>query len=330
MDHIHQGSHTRQQLVDVMKGAFCKSGCENFEEIRGVAVMEPHSATGGFHLQGAVWCNSYHGPRPLLDRARKSDLDVRGWKRKPDVEQKTIKAGGKGKGGRTRQVERDKRGTGEPWHLSLLFHHVYSVSDKAVLSGKTRAGSFKQHWKFNEMVEYLVAPVKDKEIDDAPLYFNCDEDSIWLSEEENEGFNFPQLVQYARDLKKDGVHAGDVMQQVAEKAPTKGNSWMLQHVMQAWPLARARLQQLLLQPQLQLLFCMINNSSTLLCRLGRQRARLQQLLRQPQLQLLFCMTKSSSALHTLSFQLMTPSVQQRQQLKCSCWRLCCSNSERTI
>ena len=219
MDHIDDCLHTREVLREVMQQAFGLKDCRECDQIRGIAVREPHATTGGYHLQGAVLCGKYHGPRAILDRARRADQQERGFKREPEWEQKEVRAGGKGRGRQRSRNER-KEGTGEAWHLNLLFCHEYAAGDKEVLAGKKKAGTKRAAWCFNDMVTYLTEPSKDKEVDEEPLWINCTADTVWRDEPEAiAALPVPDLVQYARSLKAQGVREGDAHQLVASKSP---------------------------------------------------------------------------------------------------------------
>lgn len=218
MDKIDESTHTREMLAAVMKAAFAKPNSSDPCEVRGIAVLEPHT-TGGYHLQGAVFCGKYHNPNALLKRARTSDLDFRGWKTEPQLASKA-------------EDFRVIQTSGEPHHLNVLFHHVHRESDSAVASGKKKAGGFKSPWRFNDMVKYLVQPEKDKVVDEKPFYINCDEETVWHVEEVL--MDFPAMVKFSRKLKTAGVDKGTAHEIIATKISKKDRSWMIPHVMGAF------------------------------------------------------------------------------------------------
>ena len=82
------------------------------------------------------------------------------------------------------------------------------------------------------MVKYLTDPKKSKIIDPAPLYFNCNPDTIALTageETPSRCANFKDCIGIVRHMAKNGrsladvyAHLGMVIQQT--------DAWMLEHL----------------------------------------------------------------------------------------------------
>ena len=233
MDHIVGEAHVREHMAAVAMEAYAQNGCADGELIRGVVVLEPHAETGGHHLHCAIWCGRYHKRKDVLDRARAADARVRGWKRAPEYEEVKVHMGGKG-AGRYELKQKEKEGTGLRFHLNLAHDRRYAESDAAVKKGSKKANEFKCRWDFNEMVDYLLAPAKEKVIDEAPLFINCDADSIFVAEEEDANFAL-ELTRYAREMKAEGVNRGEARERLADKAGCRKDcGWMVSHAMGAY------------------------------------------------------------------------------------------------
>ena len=222
-------SHTREDLAFVAKAMWGMAQETDPDMVKGVVVQETH-ADGSLHLQGAVLCGLYFTPARVNRQALAADLERRGWKTEPEMEEVTIKRGGKGKG-RTEKVLKPKKGSGERFHFNLLFNHVYGED-----THNKPAGSFKSHWPYNAMVDYLLAPVKNKEVDATPLFINCSRETVYYEEEQAPSMSLHELLDKAKQMKADGADRNDLFTYAAQFI-SKGNSWMWQPMKQAYDAA---------------------------------------------------------------------------------------------
>jgi len=202
MDHVAP-SHTRQDLANVAIAALRAKGVTDPDVFKGVAVSEPH-ADGSLHLHGCFAANWYLSIPAIIELARGADLETRGWKVEPDVAYKRFKRNST-LGPKIVTLRTQVPNTGVKWHLNVATAHVYAPDSKEVKSGKKQANHFKSSWKFNDMVQYLLCPSKDKIVDPSPLFINCDADDILLDETLCQPHTLLDLVRKARLLKRDSV-----------------------------------------------------------------------------------------------------------------------------
>ncbi len=234
-DHVDQG-HTKEMLTHAAREAFhIDPDDDDPEHFKGVAVEEVHE-DGSLHIHVACVSELYHTPRCFLDRGRAADERIRGWKEKPEY--KTVEVGKGGKAGHRAERNVPLPGTGQKWHFNILFHHVYMASDSSVINGYKQAGGFAGPWPYNEMVDYLLNPVKEKHVDPEPFFINCTADTVHLDESELQPKTskttktFFELVRESRSLTEAGVMKGDMIEQLSETV-TKENAGFMPFVMQA-------------------------------------------------------------------------------------------------
>ena len=178
MSHINPTTG-RGVLEEVARAAFRAHTLEDPGEFRGITVREIHSADGTYHLQGAYRSPLYFKPRSIINGARLRLRELLG-----------------------------TREDGRSHHLNVLFHHVYQQNDNEVVSGKKQQGDFKSVWDFDEMVDYLTEPSKDKFVDDEPLYLNCTKESIRDAPTEHD---LAWFIKQARRLKQSNVEQVEAM-----------------------------------------------------------------------------------------------------------------------
>ena len=142
-DHVSP-EFTKSHMHLIMEGAWKQGKGDQPDDIRGVVVEELHK-DGSRHIHGAVLADKYMPPATLISQAREADVRIRGHRVPADKVRHEVLAGGKGRG-RKREIVRDVPGTGVPWHLNLLFHHQYQLSDKQVKAGMKAANSYKSAW----------------------------------------------------------------------------------------------------------------------------------------------------------------------------------------
>lgn len=174
MDNVDESAHTREHLVSVMKFAFAMSNSDNFEDIRGVAVLE--LVDGSKHrLRGAVFCRRYQSVGSIDSRARKVDKELRGWKAEPEREEKIVNKGGKGR--KVKLEMRPVAGTGEEWELAVQFKRA--ACDPVTVRGNKGKASRGSLWRFKDMVALLLEPDGHAVGDINPFFINCSRGSIF-------------------------------------------------------------------------------------------------------------------------------------------------------
>ena len=82
------------------------------------------------------------------------------------------------------------------------------------------------------MVKYLTEPTKDKLIDPAPMYYNCDPESIFLDDLASSATNaepvYSDLVAAVRGMKKAGAQENEVIEMITNALDGERHQWFWQ------------------------------------------------------------------------------------------------------
>jgi cyclophilin family peptidyl-prolyl cis-trans isomerase len=255
-DHIDPDKHTKEQSAAVGMAAFGHDlSVTNGRIIFGAVCDEPHN-DGTVHRHLIFKHGVHVAGKYIVDKVRKADLLVRGWKVEPNYVEVQKKTGGWKQG--TKTMREPDGQSGEKWHISILFNHVYAEGDKEVANEKKKAGDWKAEWPWNKKVAYLLKPSKDKVIDENPLYVNCTAEDIEIEDKwESSRLEYHQelmppgnLITLCREairMKRDGVRKGDAICELASRIGDR-HKWMFWPAMRAYEAAEAKMQVHFLPP----------------------------------------------------------------------------------
>lgn len=210
--------HTRADAEFIARSAFFALDKTDPKDFQGVAVQEQH-ADGSKHFHVAVWCGRYFPPAGIIRQARAANYARRGL-RPPTPE---VPPDGLGDPPADQETARPD----VPWHLNVLFNHVYTKD-----TPKHKRGEFKARWPVAQMFAYLLDPIKDKVIDSEPLYINCTADTIPLDTAHTESTG-ASLVEAALALASTAIPRADTILAIA-KMVTSSNRWAFQAAMAAY------------------------------------------------------------------------------------------------